>query len=235
MEITKMRENLKAKLAASGWDRVLSDFIDSDEFYMLMTNLKRADETTGITPDISEVFRVFYECPYKDLYIVTVCQDPYPDEGVADGLAFSDSHSGVVQPSLKVIFEEIQESVYASKGHGDWYSWNPDLTRWAKQGILLLNTAMTTEPGKIGVHCDIWKPFIDYLFTKLANMNSGLIYIFIGNGAKDWAKKTPESNHKFYCYHPSAAYHSGVPWESNDVFVRANEILEGNNGTKIIW
>ena len=66
-------------------------------------------------------------------------------------------------------------------------------------------------------------------------MNTGLIYIFVGDSAKEWAKKVPESNYKFYCYHPNTACYSGIDWESNDVFVRANEILEGNNGLKIIW
>jgi uracil-DNA glycosylase len=161
---------------------------------------------------------------------------PYPKKGVADGIAFSCSHSedGKVQPSLKAIFKEVQETVYAKSGE-DWYSWDPDLTRWANQGILMLNTALTTEPGKIGVHYDLWKPFTEYLFNKLAEINNGLIYVFMGNAAKGWAKGIPESNYQLFCYHPASACYSGGEWDSNDLFNRVNEILEGNNNKKIVW
>lgn len=227
-----MRENLKKKLASSGWSRILTEFIDSDKFITLMDKLKQKSEKGGITPKIGQVFRAFYECPYKDLKAVITLQDPYPKKDVATGIALCCGNTEIVQPSLKVVFEEIQKTVYADE---DWYSWEPDLTRWANQGVLMLNTALTTEPGKTGAHYEIWKPFTEYLFNKLAELNTGIIYIFMGSAAKDWAKKIPEANHKLYCYHPASACYNGGDWESNDVFIRANEILESNNGTKIIW
>lgn len=234
MDINQKRENLKKKLSESGWDRILADFIDSDSFPTLMDNLKEKADNGGITPPINQVFRAFYECPYNDLRVIIVGQDPYPKAGVADGLAFSSSNTMEVQPSLKVMFKEIQDSVYAPQAE-DWYSWDPDLKRWARQGVLLLNTAFTTEPGKIGAHYEIWKPFTEYLFNKIAEHDAGLIFIFMGNAAKDWSKLIPETHYKLFCYHPASACYSGGIWESNDVFNRVNELIDGSNGYKISW
>jgi uracil-DNA glycosylase len=231
-----VRSSLKIKLKASGWDRVLNEFIDGKDFDTLMTALFKCSNEGGMTPAIGNVFRPFYECPYNDLKVVLLEENPYPDEGIADGLALSCSKSkaGEMEPALNVIFDEIQETVYAKQGE-DWYANEPDLTRWAKQGVLLLNINLTTEPGKIATHNDIWKPFTDYLFAKLIDMNVGLIYIFLGDVAKEQAKKIPEINYKFRCYHPNAAFYDDRRWESNDVFNRINEILGGSNGTNIIW
>jgi uracil-DNA glycosylase len=234
MEIQKTRAQFKAKLAASGWDRVLNEFIDSSEFETLMKALAVKHVEGVLTPSIKQVFRPFYECPYKDLSIIIMGQDPYPEEGEADGLAFSSGNNRDITPELKVMFQEIQDTVYKPINE-DWYSWDPDLTRWSRQGILLISSALTTEIGKVGMHYDIWKPFIDYLFKKLAEINTGIIYVFMGAAAREWAKKIPESNYKFYCYHPASAFYTGGEWESNDVFNRACEIVESNNGTKIIW
>ena len=228
-----MRSSLKTKLAPSGWDRVLNDFIDSEAFITLMTSLQEEYEKGNATPSIEQVFNVFYECPYNDLKVVIVGQDPYTDEGVADGFAFSCGNDMNIQPELSVMFDEITETVYADE---KWYACEPSLKRWANQGVLLLNTAFTAEVGKLGAHYDIWKPFVKYLFKKLVEFNTGLVYIYVGDVAKEWAKMIPESNsHKFYCYHPNTACYSGIQWESNDVFARTNEILESNNGLKIIW
>lgn len=232
MENQKMREALKAKLKPSGWDRVLSEFIDSPEFEVLMDNLK--GESSKMTPSIGSVFNVFYECPYDKLSTVIVNRDPYPEYGEADGFAFSCGKTEVIQPELHVIFQEVQRTCYREEGE-DWYAWEPNLKRWANQGVLLLNVNMTTQINKIGSHEGIWKPFIEYLFKKLIDMNTGLVYIFMGQVADDYADAIPENNYKFYCYHPNSSCYRTGDWESNDVFRRTNKILEENNNIKIIW
>jgi len=185
-----------------------------------------------LTPNIKQVFKLFYECPYNDLKVVLIGQDPYTSENEADGLAFSCGNTDTNSPEQITMFDEIRDTVYENE---KWYSFDPDLTRWSNQGVLLLNVALTTEVGKIGAHYDIWRSFVVYLINKLAELNTGLVYIFVGDVAKEWANKIPESNHKFYCYHPMSACHNDGIWESNDVFRRTNQILEANNGTKITW
>lgn len=127
------------------------------------------------------------------------------------------------------MFKEIE------KLYPDGYDWNPDLRKYTRQGILMLNTALTTVPGKIGQHYEIWKPFMNYLLKELVSRNTGLVYIFMGSAAKDWSRKIPETNYKLYCYHPASAAYSKEGWDSNEVFERTNEILESTNKTKIVW
>ena len=135
----------------------------SDVLYKLREDGKR------FTPPLKQVFRAFEECPYDDLKVIFIGQDPYPQLGVADGISFSCGNTNKVQPSLRYIFEEIERTVYQ-----EFPSYqDPDLTRWSKQGILMLNTALTVEVGKIGSHYDIWKPFTAYLLDWLNNYNTG--------------------------------------------------------------
>jgi uracil DNA glycosylase len=84
---------------------------------------------------------------------------------------------------LSFILNEVNKTVY--NGHPG--SLDPDLTRWSNQGILLLNTALTTTVGKIGQHYVIWKPFMAYIFDHLTWNNSGLVYIYMGKQAQEWA------------------------------------------------
>lgn len=217
------------KLQPSGWSRVLRNFVQSPEFDKLFNALKEANDTTGITPSVDQIFRAFYECPYDELKVVMIGQDPYPKEGVADGIAFSCSNTGEVQASLRVMFKELEKTT------GTPVNWDPDLKRWSNQGILMLNTALTTVPGSIGRHYDIWRPFTEYLLKTLAEMNTGLIYVFMGATANKWASLIPETNYKLFCYHPASAAYSKGEWDSNDLFNRVNQLLFSNNGVQIIW
>ena len=157
---------------------------------------------------------------------------PYPSIGVADGLAFSCGNTKQIETSLKFMLDEINRHVY--KGHPG--SLDPDLTRWANQGVLMLNTALSTTVGKSGQHYSIWKPFLAYLFDYLTWNVNGLVYIYMGKEAKLWADAVNENNYKFYVSHPViGAYSETKTWDSQNVFNETNKILENQYGTKIIW
>ena len=156
LELDKIVDKLFEDLVPSGWARVLRTFIYSSDFKNIIQSL--ANESLldrRFTPPLRDVFRAFKECPYDDLKVVIVGQDPYPTINVADGIAFSCSKTMRLQPSLKFILDEVNRTIY----NGDSVSNNPDLTRWSRQGILMLNTALTTEIGKLvsimiyGSHC----------------------------------------------------------------------------------
>ena len=229
IKLDRLRTKFKELMGESGWDKVFNNFADSMRFDILMENLKKEYNGEGVTPKTDQMFRAFKECPYNDLKVIMIGQDPYPTPGVADGIAFSCSNTGKVQPSLKVMFKEL-EKVYP-----DGYTWDPDLKRWSNQGVLMLNTALTTTPGKIGKHYNIWKPFTQHLLTQLVMEKTGLIYVFMGSAAKEWSKIIPEENYQMFCYHPASASYNGGEWESNDIFIRINQILQNNHGESINW
>ena len=163
MEIEQIKQKMFDKLEPSGWGKVFKSFIFSSEFEKILNKLwELSNENSRFTPTLKQVFRAFEECPYDKLKVVIIGQDPYPQLGVADGISFSCSNTNKLQPSLKFILQEVDKTVY----NNHVISEDLDLKRWSNQGILMLNTALTVEIGKIGSHYDIWKPFTAY-FRKL--------------------------------------------------------------------
>lgn len=232
MTLQEIQLKIYDKLKPSGWADKLKTFILSAEFGVILQTLYN-DVQAGrrFTPILKHLFRAFEECPYDKLKVVVVGQDPYPQINVADGIAFSCSE-GKVPPSLRFIFGDIERTIYP-EGH----TLDPDLTRWANQGVLMLNTALTCELNKIGSHVELWKPFMRYLFDTLNSYNTGIIYLFLGEKAKEWHTMiNGKNNYKMFASHPaSAAYRKDKSWSSAGAFRQINVILKKNNGDEIIW
>jgi uracil-DNA glycosylase len=214
MELQEIKQKMFDKLRPSGWDRVFKSFIFSSEFDDILTKLYTlSKEDKRFTPPLKDVFRAFEECPLDKLQVVIVGQDPYPQLGVADGIAFSCGKSEKEQPSLRFILDEVQK-LYP------FYDRPLDLSRWSNQGILMLNTALTVEVNNIGSHYDIWKPFTAYLLDYLNNNKSNLVYLYMGKKAEEWSDLTSDDNIKFFVKHPASAAYSGGKWNSNEVFMK---------------
>jgi len=231
-EIDQIKQKLFAKLEPNGWGRVLKSFIFSSEFTDIISKLYELSiNDKRFTPTLKQLFRAFEECPYDDLKVVFIGQDPYPQLGVADGISFSCSNTNKLQPSLKFILQEVDRTVYGNHVISE----DLDLKRWSNQGILMLNTALTVEVGKIGSHYDIWKNFTAYLLDWLNNYNPGLIYVYMGKKAEEWSELTNNNNYKFSVKHPASAAYNGSKWDSNDIFNKISKLVEKNNGQEIIW
>lgn len=233
LDIEEIKQKLFERLEPSGWGKVLKPFIFSGDFDSIITQLaKFALDGKRFTPPLKQVFRAFEECPLNELKVVIVGQDPYPQLGVADGIAFSCGNTKELQPSLSYMLDEINRKVY--KGHPG--SLEPDLTRWSNQGILMLNTALTTTISKIGQHYKVWQPFLAYLFDYLTWNQNGLVYIYLGKQAAEWGDAVNDNNYKFFLSHPaSAAYNNEERWNSENVFVEARDIVKKNTGITIKW
>lgn len=232
MDLEEIKQKMFEKLEPSGWDRFFKSFIFSSEFDLVLNQLY--DQTKidkRFTPPLKQVFRAFEECPYDELKVVIIGQDPYPQLGIADGISFSCGNTHKLQASLKFIFEEIERTVYQGFPTGQ----DPDLKRWSNQGILMLNTALTVEVGKIGSHYDIWKPFTAYLLDTLNNYNPGLVYVYMGKKAEEWSTLTNDNNYKFFVKHPASAAYNGSKWDSMDVFNKISKIVKDNSNQIITW
>lgn len=235
INIEEIKTKLITKLEASGWASKLRGFIKTSDFDKILQKLYNdRQEGNRFTPPLKYVFSAFEKCPTKDLKIVILGQDPYPYINVADGMAFSCSITGKPQPSLRFMFEEIDKTIYDGKINEH----NPDLTRWAEQGVLLLNTALTCQIDKVGSHYSIWKDFIAYTIDMLNFTDSGLIFILLGSKAQELESLIGPNHYILKASHPaSAAHNQTYIWDSKDVFAEANRILEKNNGSsyKINW
>ncbi|BCV01498.1 MAG: hypothetical protein CM15mV42_1800 [uncultured marine virus] len=153
-------------------------------------------------------------------------QDPYPQLGVADGISFSCSHTKKENPSLRYIFDELQQQ-YPNASR------DPDLKRWSKQGVLMLNTALTVQVGKIGSHYSIWSSFTDYLFNEL-NKRDDLIIVLLGKKAEQYEMRLM-NNTILKVAHPASAAYKGGKWDSKNLFIKVNDLLKEQGNNLITW
>jgi len=233
LNIEDIKQKMFDKLKFNNWDKVFNSFIFSSDFDKIIMQLYNlSTEGKNFTPPLKQVFRAFEECPLNNLKVVVIGQDPYPQLGVADGISFSCSNTNNLQPSLRYILGEVNKTVYGDNP----VSTDVDLKRWSNQGILMLNTSLTTEVGKIGQHYDIWKNFTAYLLDYLTHNKENIIYIYMGKKAQEWADLTGDNNHKLFVSHPaSAAYTKQKHWDSNGVFLKTQLLVKEYHNTNIIW
>ena len=217
-----LKDNLKRDIESSGWADVLFPYIDSKLYDDLTDSLvSLVEQGKRFTPKFKDIFNAFKECKYDDLKVVIVGQDPYPQLGSADGLAFSCSKKDKVEKSLQYINKAIDTD-------------HTDLRCWANQGVLLINTALTVEVNKIGSHFWNWKPFTEHLFSKINQDNKDIVFILMGKKAEAWERLI--SNQKILkCTHPASAAYRGGVWDSNDVFNKTNIELNKQGKTLIDW
>jgi|TARA_R110000772_G_scaffold130551_3_gene238814 uracil-DNA glycosylase len=222
IDINNLRDQLNKKLEPTGWKRVLAPYINGLSFdHIMNTLLDNVNNGRRFTPMFKDTFNAFIECPYKETKVVIVGQDPYPQLGVADGIAFSCSKKDKAEKSLQYINKAIDTE-------------HTDLRCWSNQGVLLINTALTVEVNKIGSHYAIWKSFTEYLFETLNRHNKDLVFILMGKKAEEWAPLL--SNMKiFKVAHPASAAYKGGEWDCKDVFNNVNLELEKQGKTCIEW
>jgi uracil-DNA glycosylase len=186
-------------------------------------------------PEKKKVFRAFELTPLDEVKIVIIGQDPYHQKKGngkprAQGLSFSVSKDDEIPVSLQNIFKEIK-SEYPEYVIPD----NGDITHWAKQGVLLLNSSLTVEPGKAGSHGVIWHGFLSKMLEAIgARENKKCIYLLWGNHAKDIGEYAPENSIKLYTSHPSG-FSVTKGFFGCGHFKEANRILIEQGLEPIIW
>ena len=234
IKINNLRDNINNKLSDSNWERVLSPYINGLNFDHIMNTLvDNVNNGRRFTPKFKDVFNAFIECPYDDLKVVIVGQDPYPQLGVADGIAFSCSNKGKAEKSLQFILKQTIGD-FTETGRVIYTPEECDLRRWSNQGVLMINTAFTCEINKIGSHYSIWKSFTEYVFDNINRHNPKTIFILMGKKAEAWQTLLPNCK-ILKCSHPASAAYRGGEWDSNDVFNKVNLELEKQGKTCIDW
>ena len=186
-------------------------------------------DNKDISPAIENIFNAFKYCNFESTKVVIFGQDPYFQSGIANGLAFSVDEDQIIPASLKNIYKEINDDVGPSKNKSGC------LKSWAKQGVLLLNTALTVEVSKPGSHSNIgWDNFI-YDIIKLINNKPNVVFILWGNHAQKYIRYLNNKNHLIlYGPHPSplSAYRG---FFGSKHFSKCNNYLIRNNLKEIDW
>lgn len=210
------------------WMKVL----DRNETMKVMGWLRTVNKET-LCPNIKDVFKAFKLCPYNKCRVIFVGQDPYPQRGVAQGVLFgnsSDTPENKLSPSLQI----IKESVINFEISHNLITFDPSLESWAKQGILMINSALTTEVGKIGVHMMKWRPFMIAFLKQMSMINPGIIYVLFGSQAQILEPYINKNNYVLKIEHPAyfARTNKKMPYH---IWKDINKILYDLYGEKIEW
>lgn len=210
--------------------------IDTKEADGIIRKLRASRQV--ICPQIKDIFKAFTLCKLHDLKVVIIGQDPYPDllEGKprATGIAFANP-KGTPQKSYSPSLDVLMESVIDyTLPHGS-VIFDPSLENWEKQGVLLLNAALSCTLGRIGSHALMWRPFMRSLLTNLSNYDTGIVYVLMGAEAQSLEPYiNPKYNHIIKVRHPSwyARNHTIMP---SDLWHEINRLLVGHYGFGVEW
>lgn len=183
-----------------------------------------------VYPRGGDILRAFQLTPFDAVRVVILGQDPYHGPGQAHGLCFSVPDGVPAPPSLQNILKEIQ------RDHGDFQPRNGDLSPWAAQGVLLLNTTLTVRAGEPASHAGRgWERFTDAAISALSRERSGIVFLLWGRHAQSKeALIDPDRHYVLKAPHPSPlSAHRGFLGCGH--FRQANEILEAQGGVPINW
>ena len=210
------------------WMKVL----DRNETMKIMGWLKTVNKNT-LCPNIKDVFKAFKLCPYDKCRVIFVGQEPYYQKDIAQGILFGNS-SNTPEDKLSPSLQVIKESVINFEIPHNLITFDPTLDSWAKQGILMINSALTTEVGKIGVHMMMWRPFMISFLRKMSTINTGIIYVLFGSKAQVLEPYINANNYVLKIEHP--AYFARVKKKMpNDIWKVINKLLYDLYGERIEW
>jgi len=185
-----------------------------------------------ICPQLKDIFKAFNLCPLNNLRAILIGQDPYPQRGIATGLAFANSSDTIqLSPSLEILKESVINYTIPHRT----INFDPSLEKWEAQGVLLLNSALSCELGRVGSHMLMWRPFMKSLLTNLSYYHTGLVYLLMGTQAQTLEPYiNKQFNHVVRIRHPSwyARQKQRMP---SDIWQEINSILIGQNGYGIEW
>ena len=194
------------------WYPMLLPILQTKTFQKIAAHI-RDRRAAGVTilPETSKTFKAFRLCPLKDVKVVILGQDPYHD-GSATGLAFANrADKRTVSPSLKNIITAVEIDYGKSQGVNVRGLLDVDVTleSWARQGVLLLNTALTVEKGKAGSHTELWKDFTRMFVEMLSRNKSNLIFVLWGKKAQGYESYIRNNHTILKAAHPAAESYSG--------------------------
>ncbi|MBP5193649.1 MAG: uracil-DNA glycosylase [Clostridia bacterium] len=214
-----------------GWDEVLKDVFESENYRKIHDFLKREYFTETIYPPMNDLYNCFKYTPFNEVKCVILGQDPYHNPGQAHGLCFSVREGVEIPPSLKNIYKEIRSDLGITEPKNSGC-----LTKWAERGVLLLNTVLTVRQGAANSHKDCgWQWFTDSVIKKLSESPAPIVFMLWGGNARSKKALVDRTKHLVLeCAHPSplSAFNG---FFGCGHFSKCNEFLKENGRGEIDW
>jgi len=212
------------------WKEHLQQEFEKPYFRTLTDFVRKEYAARTVYPPAKLIFNAFDSCPFNKVKVVIVGQDPYHEPGQAHGLCFSVNDGVQIPPSLVNIYKEIEDDLGIPAPRSG------DLTRWAKQGVLLLNATLTVQAHRAGSHQGKgWEEFTDAAIKRLAEVRNHLVFILWGAYAQRKGASIDANRHLILkSPHPSPlSAHRG--FFGNKHFSKANGYLSAHNMEPIRW
>lgn len=218
------------RLIGNDWDDILSNEFEKDYYLKLRTFLDSEYQSKTIYPSAKDIYNALRITPYKDVKVLILGQDPYHEENQAHGLSFSVNKGVAIPPSLLNIYKELNSDL------NTYIPNNGYLIKWAKQGVLLLNTVLTVQAHRANSHKDKgWEILTDEIIKKLNEKEEPMVFILWGRNARDKKKYITNNKHLIIeSAHPSplSAYNG---FFGSRPFSKTNAFLIEHNQKPIDW
>ena len=213
------------------WKQHLQQEFEKPYFQQLTQRVRQEYTTTACYPPGKFIFNAFNLCPFNQVKVVIIGQDPYHEPGQAHGLSFSVQQGVAFPPSLQNIFKEIHDDL------GTPIPQDGDLSRWARQGVLLLNATLTVRAHQANSHSTLgWQSFTDAAIQALAREREHIVYILWGGFARSKAYMiNKQRNLVLESVHPSPLSANRGGWFGQHQFSRANNYLIEQGLQPIEW
>ena len=211
------------------WEEVLKPIKESDYFKNLWEKVKLQYNSNQCFPPKDEIFRALELTEFDDVEVVIIGQDPYHNDGQANGLCFSVSENVTAPPSLKNIFIELKEDVGVERK-------NKDLQDWAKQGVLLLNATLTVQAHQPNSHKNLgWEVFTDFIIKEISDKKENVVFVLWGAFAQKKASLIDSNKHHILqSAHPSPfSVYRG--FFGSKPFSKINNYLLKKGKKPIVW
>lgn len=226
-----MDQKLIDRLGPS-WANVIGGEFSKQYMIDQAADIRAARTRVAVYPASGLIFRAFRETPFENVKVVWLGQDPYPSPGQATGLAFE---CGTIKrsPSMDRINDAYDEEFPM---HFATDIMSGELSRWAQQGVLLLNTALTVEHLKPGSHTHLWDKFTARVIQALvADTSRPKVFVLLGKNAARFEKLITPPHSIVAREHPQAANHQYRKWNHGKIFSTINNLLKDNGIPQINW
>lgn len=218
-------------IVENDWKSFFEEEMNKEYFLELKEKLKEREKESIIFPPKEDIFNIYKILNPSDIKVVIIGQDPYHGENQAHGLSFSVKEGVKVPPSLRNMYKELEESVVGFKAPT-----SGDLTKWANQGVFLLNNVLTVEKASPDSHKGYgWEEFTNKTIEYINENCENVVFVLWGGNARKKAKKLNKEKHLILeSAHPSplSAYRG---FFGSDPFNKINNYLKANNKKEIDW
>lgn len=216
---------------APSWKHALESEFEKPYFKQLTLFVEAEYAHQTVYPTQQNLFRAFSLCPFSDVRVVILGQDPYHGPGQAVGLSFSVDTGVAIPPSLQNVYKELEADLGAPLAHRDG-----DLSRWAAQGVLLLNATLTVRAGSPGSHQGKgWETFTDAAIKALSDKRDHLVFILWGNYARSKAALIDHSKHCILSSPHPSPFSARTGFFGSRPFSKANTYLAAHGKKPIDW